>query len=174
MWDWWERMNMLMKSKLYLTVAAKRLLPLTLLSLPLALCLLAQQSKVVAVTPPEALAAHRGATVAQTLTVTVKPGYHVNSDKPKDEYIIPLKLTWAGGPLDAKSTVYPKAEEIRVNGQALTVFTGSFPIQTEFQVEPNAAPGTFTVNGKLRYQACNDEMCLRPVTLDIPLQVTIQ
>ena len=74
--------------------------------------------------------------MAQTLTVTVKPGYHVNSDKPKDEYIIPLKLTWTGGPLDAKMTVYPKAEEIQVNGQALTVFTGTFPIQTEFQVGP--------------------------------------
>ena len=112
--------------------------------------------------------------MAQTLTVTVKPGYHVNSDKPKDEYIIPLKLTWTGGPLDTKTTVYPKAEEIQVNGQSLTVFTGTFPIHTEFQVGPNAAPGTVTVNGKLKYQACNNEMCLRPVTLDIPLQVTIQ
>jgi hypothetical protein len=134
----------------------------------------AQQTKVVAVTPTETLTAHRGSTVAQKLTVTVKPGYHVNSDKPKDEYIIPLKLTWAGGPLDAKITVYPKAEEIQVNGQALTVFTGTFPIQTEFQVGPNATPGTVTMNGKLKYQACNNEMCLRPMTLDIPLQVTIQ
>jgi hypothetical protein len=134
----------------------------------------AQQTKVVAVTPTETLTAHRGSTVAQKLTVTVKPGYHVNSDKPKDEYIIPLKLTWAGGPLDAKTTVYPKAEEIQVNGQALTVFTGTFPIQTEFQVGPNATPGTVTMNGKLKYQACNNEMCLRPMTLDIPLQVTIQ
>ncbi len=112
--------------------------------------------------------------MSQTLTVTVKPGYHVNSDRPKDEFIIPLKLTWTAGPLDAKTTVYPKAEEIKVNGQALTVFTGTFPIQTEFQVAPNAAPGTVTVNGKLKYQACNNEMCLRPVTLDIPLEVTIQ
>jgi len=134
----------------------------------------AQQSKVVTVLPAEALTAHRGATLAQRLTVTVKPGYHVNSDRPKDEYIIPLKLTWTSGPLDAKTTVYPKAEEIQVNGQALTVFTGTFPIQTEFQVEPNATPGTVTVNGKLKYQACNNEMCLRPVTIDIPLQVTIQ
>ena len=150
------------------------MLPATPLFLALTLCLQAQQSRVVVVTPTEALTAHRGATVAQTLTVTVKPGYHVNSDKPKDEYIIPLKLTWTGGTLDTKATIYPKAEEIQVNGQALTVFTGTFPIQTEFQVEPNATPGTVTVNGKLKYQACNNEMCLRPVTVDIPLQVTIQ
>jgi hypothetical protein len=174
MWDWWERMNMLVKSKPCLR-AAKRRLPLPVgLLLALTLCLQAQQSKVVTVTPAEALTAHRGATVAQTLTVTVKPGYHVNSDRPKDEYIIPLKLTWTGGPLDVKTTIYPKAEEIQVNGQALTVFTGTFPVQTEFRVGPNAALGTVTVNGKLRYQACNNEMCLRPVTLDIPLQVTIQ
>jgi hypothetical protein len=138
------------------------------------LCLHGQQSKVVTVTPTQALNAARGALISQTLTVTVKPGYHVNSDKPKDEYIIPLKLTWTGGPLDTKTTIYPKAEEIQVNGQALTVFTGTFPIQTEFQVGPNATTGTITLSGKLKYQACNNEMCLRPVTLDIPLQVTIQ
>jgi Disulphide bond corrector protein DsbC len=155
-------------------VAKRRLLPAAALLLALTLCLQAQQSKVVTVTPTEALTAHRGTTVAQTVMITVKPGYHVNSDKPKDEYIIPLKLTWTDGPLNTKTTVYPKAEEIQVNGQSLTVFTGTFPIHTEFQVQPNAAPGTVTVNGKLKYQACNNEMCLRPVTLDIPLQVTIQ
>src|SRR5271167_66117 len=158
---------MLVKSKPCLRVAKRRLLPATPLFLALTLCLQAQQSRVVIVTPTEALTAHRGSTVAQTLTVTVKPGYHVNSDKPKDEYIIPLKLTWTAGPLDAKTTVFPKAEEIQVSGQALTVFTGTFPIHTEFQVEPNAAPGTVTVTGKLKYQAYNNEMCLRPVTLDI-------
>jgi hypothetical protein len=172
MWDWWEKMNMPVKSK-RCSMAANSLRAAGLLLL-LASSLPAQLTKVVSVTPAEAITAHRGSTVSQTLTVTVKPGYHVNSDKPKDEYIIPMKLTWTGGGVDAKSTVYPKAEEIQVNGQSLTVFTGKFPIQTEFQVGANATPGTVTLNGKLKYQACTNEMCLRPMTLDIPLQVTIQ
>jgi hypothetical protein len=45
------------------------------------------------------------------LQVVVQPAFHVNSDKPKDEFIIPLKLTWTPGLLDAKSVEFPKAEE---------------------------------------------------------------
>jgi thioredoxin:protein disulfide reductase len=115
-----------------------------------------------------------GANVRQELKVTVQPGLHVNSDKPKDEFIIPLKLIWSGGPLDAKSVSYPKAEEIQVGGQTLTVFTGTFKIQTEFQAPEHAQAGTATMSGKLHYQACNDQMCFRPGTIDIRLPVTIE
>jgi hypothetical protein len=38
----------------------------------------------------------------------------------------------------------------------------------------NTAPvGPGTVGGKLRYQACNDRMCLPPKTLDVDLPVDI-
>jgi hypothetical protein len=101
-------------------------------------------------------------------------GFHVNSDKPKDEFLIPLKLTWNAGPLEAKSVSYPKAEEIKVGSQMLVVFTGALPIQTEFKVPANAPAGAATMTGKLRYQACNSEMCFRPSTLDVRVPVNIE
>lgn len=136
-------------------------------------CLQAQVNKVVLVAPPDPVIAKPGATVDQVLKVTVRDGYHVNSDKPKDEFIIPLRLTWTG-PLNVKEVVFPKAEEIDVNGQKLTVFTGSFPIRTQLSIPANTPKGKSTVTGKLRYQACNNEMCLRPMTVDIELPVTIE
>jgi len=104
----------------------------------------------------------------------VLPGFHVNSDKPRDEFLIPLKLTWTDGPLQAGATAYPKPEEIKVGGQTLLVFTGTFPIQTEFKVPVTAPAGSATLNGKLRYQACNNEMCFRPATLEIRVPVVIE
>jgi hypothetical protein len=136
-------------------------------------CLQAQVNKVVFVATPEPVVAKAGATVDEVLKITVREGYHVNSDKPKDEFIIPLKLTWTG-PVSVKQVTFPKAEEIDVNGQKLTVFTGSFPIRTQLSIPANTPKGKATVTGKLRYQACNSEMCLRPMTLDIELPVTIE
>lgn len=112
--------------------------------------------------------------VDQTLKLSVRDGFHVNSDKPKDEYIIPIKLTWTGGPLETKQVIYPQPEEIQVGGQQLTVFSGSFPVKTRFHVADHAPKGSATVTGKLRYQACNAEMCLRPVTVEFPLTVTVE
>ena len=118
--------------------------------------------------------AKRGSSVAETIGVAVLPGFHVNSDKPKDEFLIPLKLTWTGGPLQAESVEYPKPEELKVGGQVLTVLTGNFDIRTKFTVPANASPGNSVMTGKLRYQACNNEMCFRPASADVQLPVSVQ
>jgi hypothetical protein len=135
----------------------------------------AQQNKIV-VQPPDPLIVKRGsAPIVQTLRVVVQPGLHVNSDKPKDEFIIPLKLTWTPGTLDVVNPIeYPKPEQVKVGQQDLLVFTGTFPIKTTFRAPTSAQSGSTTLVGKLRYQACSSDMCFRPATLDIKLPVVIE
>ena len=53
------------------------------------------------------------------------------------------------------------------------MFSGEFQIVTHFKVPSKAATGPATLTGKLRYQACNNTMCLPPKTLDVSLQVEI-
>jgi Disulphide bond corrector protein DsbC len=133
----------------------------------------APQNKIT-VEPAEQITVKRGGTTTETLKVEVQPGFHVNSDKPKDEFIIPLKLTWADGLLLTKSIVYPKPQDIKVGAENLSVFTGSFAIETEFQAPQQTPAGPAMVTGKLRYQACNNEMCFRPTTAEIRLPVVVQ
>lgn len=133
----------------------------------------AQQNKLT-VRAAEQITVKRGETVNQTLKVEVLPGFHVNSDKPRDEFLIPLKLTWNPGPLEAKSIEYPKPEEIKVGNDMLLVFTGSFNIETQFKASGRSTPGLAIMTGKLRYQACNSQMCFRPASADIQLPVNIQ
>ncbi len=145
----------------------------------IACCLLAplfcsaQQNKVV-VHPAEPVAVKRGSVVVQTLDVSILPGLHVNSDKPKDEFLIPFKLTWTSGPLEAQEVTYPEPEEISVGSQRLAVFTGKFKIVTKFKAAAGATPGPGPMVGKLRYQACNSEMCFRPASLEVHVPVTIE
>lgn len=132
----------------------------------------AQQNKLV-VKAPELLTAKRGSTAVENLKVEVLPGFHVNSDHPKDEFLIPLKLTW-DGPLVASSFTFPKPEEIQVGQDHLLVLTGTFNISTEFKVPDSVPAGSTTMTGKLRYQACSNQMCFRPATVDVKLPVIIQ
>ena len=138
----------------------------------LPLSLLGQQSKL-AIGPVKEITAKPGGTVVETLRLSVQPGFHVNSDKPKDEFLIPLKLTW-NGPLEAESIRYPAPEEVKVGSETVTVFTGTFEVQTQFKAPDKAAPGPATMTGKLRYQACNNQMCFRPATIDIRVPVEIE
>lgn len=102
------------------------------------------------------------------------PGFHVNSDKPLSDNIIPLRLTWNAGPLEATAIRYPKPETIELGPDKLTVFSGSFEITTVFTAPGNAAAGSTEVTGHIRYQACNNRMCFRPSTIDVRIPVTIQ
>jgi hypothetical protein len=129
--------------------------------------------QVVSVAPPHELKAKRGGAVSEPLQVTVQQGYHVNSDKPKDEFLIPLKLTWTGGPLVTRGIAYPSAEQVKVGGDTLNVFTGTFAITTEFAVPQQASAGMAMMVGTLHYQACDSQSCKRPSTLTIRIPITV-
>jgi thiol:disulfide interchange protein DsbD len=133
------------------------------------------QGNVLNYTPPRKVVAKAGAAVDSTLPLDLRAGYHVNSNKPADEYLIPMRLTWNPGPLEASGFTFPqpRLEKYSFSEKPLSVYTGDFQIVTHFKAAANAAPGPATLTGKLRYQACNDRMCLAPKTLDVALQVEI-
>lgn len=105
----------------------------------------------------------------------VRSGYHINSHTPSDEYLIPLRLTWSASVVEAMDTVYPKPrmETYSFSEKPLSVYTGDFEVSTSFKVPSTAPAGPVTLTAKLRYQACNDRMCLPPKTVDVTLPVDI-
>jgi hypothetical protein len=122
------------------------------------------------------VAGARSATVQAKIPVTVMGGFHVNSNKPSEEYLIPLKLTWTStGALQPAAVVYPKPslEKYEFAEKPLSVLTGSFDLVATFKVAADAPAGPGAASGKLRYQACNNRACFPPKTVDvtIPYQV---
>jgi hypothetical protein len=111
-----------------------------------------------------------------SIRAEIQRGYHVNSHEPTDEYIIPLKLTWTADPLEVVKITYPKPEleSYSFSKVPLSVFTGDFDIKTQFQVPDQVPGGNRTVTGKLRYQACTDNLCLPPKTVPVTVNVTIE
>lgn len=136
----------------------------------------AQSSGVVtAVAPPKTVVA-RGSTAEARVRVQLRNGYHVNSNTPADEYLIPLKLTWTSAPFEAAETVYPKPkmEKYSFSAKPLSVFAGDFDILTRLKAPAGAPPGPGVLLGKLRFQACNDNSCLPPKTVEVRLPYQIQ
>lgn len=121
------------------------------------------------------MTAKAGSTVETKLSVQLRAGYHCNSNTPSEDYLIPLKLTWNPGPLEQAQVVYPTPhnEKYAFSEKPLSVYTGDFEIATKFKVAASANTGTAFITGKLRYQACNDRMCLPPKTIDVSMPVDI-
>ncbi len=130
---------------------------------------------VVKVAPAEPVSAKISSTVKVALSVQVDEGYHVNSNTPADEFLIPLKLTWSPGPLQSGAVSFPKPqlEKLQFAEKPVSVFKGTFEIATRFKVPADAKPGQSSITGKLHFQACNDRMCLTPKTVDVSVPIEI-
>ena len=123
------------------------------------------------------MAGARNAAVQAKIPVTVRTGYHVNSNTPSEEYLIPLKLTWTEtGALEGGAIVYPKPsmEKYEFTEKPLSVFTGNFDLVANFKVAANAPAGPGVAVGKLRYQACSNKACYQPKTIEIAVPYQVQ
>jgi DsbC/DsbD-like thiol-disulfide interchange protein len=111
------------------------------------------------------------------LPVTVQPGFHVNSNRPNDEYLIPLKVTWKStGALQGGEITYPKPslEKYEFSEKPLSVYTGSFELVANFKVSATAQAGPGSATGTLRYQACNDRTCFPPKNVEVTVPYQVQ
>jgi thiol:disulfide interchange protein DsbD len=104
-----------------------------------------------------------GASGALVVTVAVDAGWHVNSNTPLEDYLIPtvVRLELPAG-WSADAPVYPAHREARFafSEQPVAVYDGRFEITTT--VRRGVAAADAPVRGVLEAQACNDRVCLAP------------
>ena len=136
----------------------------------------AQAPGVLSISDPAKLTVPRSGEATETLKLRLNPGYHVNSNKPNEEYLIPIRLTWDAAAVETVAVEYPKPamEKAEFSDKPLSVYTGNFEIVTKFRRAAKASPGPGFLSGKLRYQACNDKMCLPPKTLDVKVPLLVE
>jgi len=136
----------------------------------------AQGSGYLTAEAPQKLVAKRGAAVEAKIAVSIRPGFHVNSNTPGDDYLIRLALTWTPGALEPNGVAFPKArmEKYEFSEKPLSVFTGDFDLVARFKVPAGAAAGPGVMVGKLHYQACNSNSCFRPQSVEVRLSYQIQ
>ncbi|HTP31493.1 MAG TPA: protein-disulfide reductase DsbD domain-containing protein [Candidatus Acidoferrales bacterium] len=153
----------------------KALLPLSLLITTAAL---AQNNGYLTIGEPAKIAGKRGAAVQTKIPVSIREGFHVNSNTPSEEYLIPLKLTWTStGALEGGSVTYPKPLMEKFDfsdGKPISVFMGNFDLVASFKVAANAPAGPGIAAGKLRYQACSNKACYPPKTIDLSISYQVQ
>ena len=120
---------------------------------------------------PEQVTVAAGKPAPVALHFRIAQGLHINSHTPSDEYLIPTVFSIPDGQgvkLDMAS--YPSGAMITLPSDPktkLNVYTGEFIIQAKIV----SSAGNHLVQGKLRYQACNDSQCLPPKTITVPIDV---
>jgi thioredoxin:protein disulfide reductase len=110
------------------------------------------------------------------LIADIKPGWHVNSHTPKEDYLIPTQVAVKPSPgLIFQPAAYPKQLEKKFafSEQPLVVYEGRTPFRIDGRVDAAAAPGPRTLTATLEYQPCNDQQCLPPTKIQATLAIEV-
>jgi len=119
----------------------------------------------------------RGKAFEVAVVVEIARGFHMNSHKPTDPYLIPTTLTpQASAGFEIVDTIYPdgKLEKFSFSPKKpLDVYTGKVTLRLKLSAHADAALGAVTIPITLRYQACNDTTCLQPVKIPVDAKITV-
>jgi thiol:disulfide interchange protein DsbD len=119
----------------------------------------------------------RGTSFQLAIVLKIRNGFHINARKPSAEYLIPtdLHLNLPVGFKSAGEISYPKGElhTFAFSKTPLNVYQDRVVLRVPLTAQADAPLGAQKIPLKLRYQACSNEVCLPPVTLDVDAPVTI-
>jgi thioredoxin:protein disulfide reductase len=124
----------------------------------------------------DAVEVRPGTSTRVALRVSLPEGLHVQSDRPRDSSLIPTVLTVEPPQgVRVEQLVYPHPTDFAQQGQEqpLAVFEREFVLGAELAIGPDLAAGDLVIPARLRYQACDDKVCFRPVTATITWTVRV-
>lgn len=119
----------------------------------------------------------RGHEMQLAVVLKIRDGYHMNSRKPTLDYLIPtdLKVEAPTG-FQPGEVSYPEGQNRTFSfskNQPLNVYEGTVTLHLPLKVAANAPTGKQGIPLKLHYQACNQEVCLPPVTIKLSADVNV-
>jgi Disulphide bond corrector protein DsbC len=119
-----------------------------------------------------------GASRRVELDFRVSSPFHINSNKPHSNLLIPttLKLV-TPKPMEITSVEYPAGEDQTFSfspNEKLSVYSGDFTVYVTVKAPPFLKSGSFPVGGELYYQACDKNACYPPKKLAVDFNVSIR
>lgn len=126
---------------------------------------------------PEELTLTRGEPGTAIVRLQIQNGYHVNANPPSFRYLIPTQLELGGAKnIVAGAITYPAplTKKFSFADEPLKVYEGEAIIKAVLNAQPAAEAGKHNLSAKLRVQACDDNVCYPPGTIDLMVPVTVK
>ncbi len=138
---------------------------------------LARSKASVTMEPAGITSIDRGKPGTVQLQFRMARGFHINSNRPKQEYLKKTELK-----LDAPTDIvigritYPLGEDRKFpfsGNDKLSVYSGDFAVAVTVRPLQSVLPTKYAVHGFLKYQACDNAACYPPKQLPVTFEVRV-
>jgi DsbC/DsbD-like thiol-disulfide interchange protein len=118
----------------------------------------------------------RGRIAQATVVMDIPSGFHVNSNKPLEKFLIATQLQIeAPGGVRVGSVVYPRPvfRNLKFSKNRVSVYEGRATMRFNVTVPASFGSDSLELKARLRYQSCSDEFCFPPQTREVKIPVTV-
>ncbi len=119
-------------------------------------------------------AAEPGSTHKAAVVAKISHGWHINSHKPYQSFLIAAKVAFDTIPgITPSALAYPAGHDAQLAGDKMSVYEGEVVIPFEVSISASALPGEYELPVRMTYQPCNDRECRSPQTVAANIAITI-
>lgn len=111
------------------------------------------------------------------VVVDIASGFHINSVKPADSFLIATRLQPAKLPgFTYGAIAYPPDKTVHetYSPKPMLVYTGQAVIRVPVMLSQHLRPGRYTLTATLTYQGCNHNACFPPKTDAISAPIIVK
>jgi len=119
----------------------------------------------------------RGRTVQGTVVMDIPSGYHVNSNRPLEKFLIATQLQIeAPNGIKVGPILYPRAllRSLKFSKNKVSVFEGHTSVRFSVTVPRSFNGSSAELKARLRFQACNDDTCFPPQTREVKMWLGVE
>jgi uncharacterized protein len=118
-----------------------------------------------------------GGEVAVVVSLSIQRGWHVYANPTGQEFLKPTTIALdPGQPAESIRVDYPEGKALTlasVGDEPVSLYEGKVAIPLRFRLKTDASPGKLRVLLRLRFQTCDDKVCLAPASLVVPVDLTV-
>lgn len=118
---------------------------------------------------------HQNSLLKIALKVNIEQGWHINSNKPNEDFLIGTKVISKDEKFPIVKISYPESKEFlfKFSDKPVSVFDGEIIIGLLINIDKSMPLGYYKIPIQFKYQACNDQLCLQPASLTDTLEISV-
>lgn len=115
-----------------------------------------------------------GSTQEAAVIIEIIDGWHINSARPNESYLIPAKVEFDTLPgITPRTLIYPAGHEAMLMGEKMSVYEGRTVVKFKIDVASTVTAGQYTIPVRLTFQPCDNKECRGRQTVNIDLPMTV-
>jgi DsbC/DsbD-like thiol-disulfide interchange protein len=120
--------------------------------------------------------AQQGRTVQAAVVLDIPSGFHVNANRVLNKFSVPTSIkieTPSGARASAVTFPRAKVQKLGFSKEPLALFEGRAVMRFNVTFPAGFQTGVTELKAKVRYQACNNEICYPPTTREITMPIAV-